>query len=117
MHVGHHSDGDIRAMLDGWVDAGISIVNPVEPRANMDVVELRQRYGRKLAFAGGLCNTLILPAGSDREFRNHVEHILSIADEGGLVIGSHSISNEIPQERYDLFMEILHQHGRPRPGW
>jgi uroporphyrinogen decarboxylase len=117
VHVGYHSDGDIRAVLDGLVDAGISILNPIEPRANMDVVKLRQRYGQKLAFVGGLCNTLILPTGTNDEVRRHVEHVLSVADEGGLVIGSHSISNDFSQERYDLVMEILYQHGRPQPGW
>jgi uroporphyrinogen decarboxylase len=115
-HVGYHSDGDIRAVLDGLVDAGISILNPIEPRANMDVVELRRRYGRRLACVGGLCNSLILPYGSDCDVRSHVEHALSVADEGGLVIGSHSISNDVTQERYDLLMDILHEHGRPRPG-
>jgi uroporphyrinogen decarboxylase len=116
-HVGYHSDGDIRSVLDGLVDAGISILNPVEPRANMDVVELRRRYGQRLAFVGGLCNSLILPTGSDKEVRNHVEHVLSAADDGGLVIGSHSISNDVTQKRYELFMEILHQYGRPLPSW
>jgi uroporphyrinogen decarboxylase len=117
VQVGYHSDGDIRAVLDSLVDAGISILNPVEPRANMDVVELRRRYGKRLAFVGGLCNSLILPTGTDAQVRTHVEHVLSIADDGGLVIGSHSISNDLILERYDLLMDILHQHGRPRPGW
>ena len=110
--VGFHSDGDVRAILPGLVDAGISILNPVEPRANMDVVQLRQRYGHKLTFVGGLCNTLILPTGSPDEVRKHVEHVLSAEDGGGLIIGSHSISTDIPLERYDLLMEILHEHGR-----
>ena len=114
-HVGYHSDGDVRAVLDGLIDAGISILNPVEPRANMDVVELRQHYGQKLTFVGGLCNTLILPTGSVDEIRRHVEQVLSAGDGGGLIIGSHSISSDIPQERYELLMEVLHQHGRPLP--
>ncbi len=114
-HVGYHSDGDIRSILDGLVDAGISILNPVEPRANMDVVELRRRYGKCLAFVGGLCNSRILPSGSDEDVRRHVKHVLSIADEGGLVIGSHSIGNDISLERYDSIMKILHRHGRPKP--
>jgi uroporphyrinogen decarboxylase len=115
-HVGYHSDGDVRPLLDGLVDGGIGILNPVEPRANMDVVQLRRRYGRRLSFVGGVCNSSILPHGSDAEVRRHVDHVLSIAADGGLVVGSHSISNDISQERYHLFMEILHHHGRPRPG-
>lgn len=114
--VGMHSDGDLREVLDGLVDAGISILNPIEPRASMDVVELRRRYGKQLAFVGGVCNTEVLPWGTDADVRAHVEHVLSIAGEGGLVIGSHSIGPDVSLERYELFMDILHAHGRPRPG-
>ena len=115
--VGMHSDGDLRPILDGLVDAGISILNPVEPRANMDVVHLRERYGRKLCFCGGLCNSRILPHGSDDEVRRHVEHVLSVYADGGLIVGSHSIGNDISLERYDLVMQILHETtGRPLPG-
>ena len=89
-----HSDGDIRAILDGLVDAGIDAINPVEPRANMDVVELRKRYGDRLAFVGGLCNSRILPQGTAAEVRDHVEHVLKAGEGGGLVIGSHSIGAE-----------------------
>jgi hypothetical protein len=81
------------------------------------VVELRRRYGKRLAYVGGLCNSCILPTGSDKEVHHHVEHVLSIADGGGLVIGSHSIGNDVTQKRYDLIMDILAQHGRPRPAW
>jgi uroporphyrinogen decarboxylase len=114
--VGFHSDGDVRPILDGLVDAGISILNPVEPRANMDVVTLHRRYGHRLAYVGGLCNTQVLPYGDDDSVRRHVNHVLSVANEGGVVIGSHSISGDISQERYRLFIAILEEHGRPTAG-
>ena len=34
-----HSDGDIRSLLDMLVDAGIDGLNPLERRANMDIVD------------------------------------------------------------------------------
>ena len=110
-----HSDGDIRAILDGLVEAGIDAINPVEPRANMDVVELRKRYGDRLAFVGGLCNSRILPQGTPAEVRAHVEHVLQAGEGGGLVIGSHSIGADISLERYEFVMRILAEHGRPLP--
>lgn len=110
-----HSDGDIRAILDGLVDVGIDAINPVEPRANMDVVELRKRYGDRLAFVGGLCNSRILPYGSPEEIRAHVEHVLEAGEGGGLVIGSHSIGSDISLEKYEFVMQILAEHGRPSP--
>lgn len=110
-----HSDGDIRAVLDGLVSVGIDAINPVEPRANMDVVSLRQRYGERLAFMGGLCNSRILPEGSREEVRYHVERLLEAGEDGGLVIGSHSIGSDISLERYEFVMQILAEHGRPLP--
>jgi uroporphyrinogen decarboxylase len=115
--VVHHSDGDVRSLLDAWVDIGIDAVHPVEPRAGMDVVKLRERYGDRLAFIGGLCNTIILPSGTNDEVREHVLYILSAAKEGGLVIGAHSIGGDIPLERYEFVHSLLVEYGgRPRPG-
>lgn len=115
--VVHHSDGDVRSLLDAWVDIGIDVVHPMEYRAGMDVVKLRERYGDKLAFIGGLCNTIILPSGTDDEVREHVLHVLSAAKEGGLVIGTGNIGGDIPLERYEFVHLLLTEHGgRPRPG-
>jgi len=116
-YIGYHSDGNISSILDGLVDAGITILNPIEPRARMDVVDLRKRYGKKLTFVGGLCNTLVLPTGTREEVERHVEHVLSADDGGGLIIGSHSISNEVSVDRYEFMMSILEKHGRPSPGF
>jgi uroporphyrinogen decarboxylase len=116
-HVGFHSDGDIRPLLDGLVDAGIAILHPLEPRAGMDVVALRSRYGRRVAFVGGLCNSHILTFGTDHEVRRHVAHVLSIVENGGLGVGSHTISNDISPDRYSFLMKLLHEYaGRPLPG-
>jgi uroporphyrinogen-III decarboxylase len=112
-----HSDGDIRLILDGLVEAGIDAINPVEPRAAMDVATLRRRYGNRLAFIGGLCNSVILPSGSQEQVRDHVLHILAAGEDGGLIIGSHSIGADITLERYEFVMQLLHEHARrPAPG-
>ena len=107
-----HSDGDLRSVLDGLLEAGLDGINPVEPKANMDVPSLRQRYGDRLALIGGVCNTHILPGGTDEEVRQHVLRILGAGEGGGLVIGSHSISPEISVARYDYFVSLVREYGR-----
>ena len=112
-----HSDGDIRMALDALVAIGINVVHPVEPRAGMDVVKLRERYGDKLTFMGGLDNTIILPSGTDDEVREHVLHVLGAGKGGGLVIGTHSVGADISLERCDFVHTLLTEYGgRPRPG-
>jgi len=88
-----HSDGNVLPLLDMWVDAGIDAINPIEYRLGMDPVELRERYGPRLACIGGVCNTEILPRGDRAEIRDHVQHLFAAASGGGYVIGTASISS------------------------
>ena len=115
--VVHHSDGDVRSLLDAWVEIGIDVVHPVEYRVGMDVVKLREQYEGRLGFIGGLCNTVILPSGTDQEVREHVSYVLGAAKEGGLVVGAHSIGEDVSLERYEFVHSLLVEYaGRPGPG-
>jgi len=110
--IGLHCDGNIEPLLDMLVDAGIDILNPVEPKAGMDVVRLRKRYGKKLAFSGGLDNAFILPRGDRDEIRDHVTHVLESGQEGGLIIGTHSIGPDISIGTYDYLQDLILKLGR-----
>ncbi len=104
-----HSDGNIRAVLDGLVEAGLDGIHPVEPKAGMDVLALRAQYGHRLALIGGLDNAHVLPRGSDEDVRRHVLPRLEAGRDGGLVIGSHSIGPDISVDRYDYFVSLIRE--------
>ena len=106
-----HSDGNILAVLDGLLEAGLDGINPVEPKAGMDALALRQQYGDRLAFVGGMDNAHILPQGSDEEVSQHVLRVLAAGRGGGLVIGAHSIGPDISVARYDYFISLVREHG------
>ncbi|MGQ9681327.1 MAG: uroporphyrinogen decarboxylase family protein [Anaerolineae bacterium] len=110
-HIFLHSDGNIEPILDLLVDVGIMAIHPVEPKAGMDVVRLRQRYGKRLAFIGGLCNARVLPQGTRAEVEAHVQYVLGAGLAGGLVIGSHSIGPDVPVDDYDLAHQLIRQCG------
>lgn len=117
-HILLHCDGNIAALLDMLIDAGIQGFHPVEPKAGMDVLALRQRYGPKLALLGGLDNAHILPRGTDAEVEAHVRHVLEAGANGGLVIGGHSIGPDISVARYDLVQGLIrrdHHQGTKTP--
>lgn len=107
-----HSDGNIWPVLDMLVEAGVDGINPLEYRASMDAVEVRKRYGNKLAILGGICNSEILPKGDKETIKQHVLRILSVGREGGLLIGSHSIGPDTPIESYDYYVELLDEYGQ-----
>ena len=110
--VGLHSDGNILPVLDMFVDAGIGILNPVEPRAGMLVPELKKKYGTRLAFVGGMCNSDVLINGPKERIVRRTEELIDAGRDGGLVIGSHSIGSDISVENYLTFIDTIRTKGR-----
>lgn len=110
-HILLHCDGNIEPILDMLVGAGIQGLHPVEPKAGMDAVKLRGRYGTSLALLGGLDNARVIPRGSRRELEAHVRHVLEAGTEGGLVIGTHSIGPDVSVARYDLLHRLIRESG------
>ena len=109
-YVFFHSDGDIRLMLDMLVDAGIDGINPVEPRANMKVIELRKRYPG-LILAGGMDNTGTLIDGPIEKIQAETRQIIDVARDGGVLIGSGSIGPEISLENFTAYHEVCMTYG------
>jgi len=69
-----HACGSIEPLIPYIIEAGVDILNPVQiSAANMDPAVLKERYGDKICFWGGGCDTQsILPNPSPDEIRGHV---------------------------------------------
>ncbi|MBI2301912.1 MAG: hypothetical protein HYU66_23665 [Armatimonadetes bacterium] len=103
-----HSDGDIRVMLPYLVEIGVDGINPVEPRAHMDVVRLRRQYADLLTFIGGVDNSGVLVNGTPDDVRAHVAPIARAArQEGGIIVGTHSIGPDISVDNYEAYRETV----------
>ena len=109
--VFHHCDGHVADLLDLWVAAGIDAVHPLEARTGLDPLEVKDRYGGKLAVIGGLDNCRILPRGDRDEIRDHVQHLIHAARGGGMVIAPHSIGPDIAADTMDYVLELLDRYG------
>jgi uroporphyrinogen decarboxylase len=86
-----HTDGNTWAILDALVEADIDGWHGIQPRIGMDLRLLKERYGDKLCFFGGLnCETLI--AGTPEQAREEVRYaIRHAAPGGGLVIATGNV--------------------------
>ena len=45
MPVTLHSDGRVKGFIPQFLEAGISVLNPIETKAGMDLIELKREYG------------------------------------------------------------------------
>ena len=109
-YVLFHSDGDIRLLLDMLIDAGIDGINPVEPRANMKMTELRKRYP-KLILTGGMDNTETLINGPIERVQAETREIIDVGRDGGVLIGSGSIGPEVSLENFAEYDEVCRTYG------
>jgi uroporphyrinogen-III decarboxylase len=105
-----HSDGNVRPLLEMLVDAGIDGLNPLERRAGMDMEAVRKAFPR-LILTGGMCNTHTLVRGTPEEIEAEARQIIDLGRDGGVIIGTHSISPEIPVENYAVYRECCRSYG------
>ena len=80
-------------------------MHPMEPAANMDIVKIREKYGTKLAFYGGIDKHII--RRSKEEIVAELEYkIPPMIATGGCVIAlDHRIPNGTPLENYKFYIK------------
>lgn len=105
-----HSDGDVRPVLDMLVDVGIDGLNPLEARAGMRASAIRDRYPG-LILTGGMCNTDTLIHGPIARIEAEAREIIDLGRNGGVVIGTHSISPEIPLDHFAAYRRVCETYG------
>jgi len=99
------SDGDIRLLIPGWLEAGVNHIWPMEFKANMDVVALRKEYGRSFTMRGGI-NKHALLEGKDA-IRRELERVAPVVQDGGYMpMIDHSIPEGVPFEVFCEYMEL-----------
>ncbi len=98
------SDGDMNAIIPAFLDAGVNCMHPMEPAANMDIVKIREQYGTKLAFYGGIDKHVI--RRSQEEITAELEYkIPPMVATGGCVLAlDHRIPNGTPLENYKFYI-------------
>lgn len=85
-----HTDGNINSIAYDFLSAsGIDGYISIEPRAGMDIVELKRGYGHRTCFFGNIDCAYTLVYGSEADVRNEVRHLIdSVAYGGGLIVAS-----------------------------
>ncbi len=94
-----HSDGNLNAITDDLVEAGIDALNPIEVSAGMDLGDLHRRYPR-LVFAGGIDVSHLLPYGTPQQVREATVKAIE-ETEGQILVGSSTeVFNIVPLRNF-----------------
>lgn len=101
------SDGDIRVLIPAFLEAGVNCMHPMEPGSHMDLVTVRETYGDKLAFYGGLDKHVLRESKQDilSELERKIPPMLNT---GGCVLAlDHRIPNGTPLENYRYYIQTV----------
>ncbi|MFX0206801.1 MAG: uroporphyrinogen decarboxylase family protein [Candidatus Hodarchaeota archaeon] len=78
-----HSDGHITPLLPMIIEAGFTGIHSLEPKANIDLADIKSLYGNKLVLAGNLDTTEILCQPDLALVREDVERCIKQGGPGG----------------------------------
>jgi uroporphyrinogen decarboxylase len=110
-----HTDGNTWDILDDFADIGIDAWHGIQNSIGMDLRLLKERYGDRLCFFGGVnCETLIEgpPARAREEVRYAIQHA---SRGGGLVVTCSNVLQ--PGTRLETYLaarQAVRDHGRYR---
>lgn len=101
------SDGDMNAVIPAFLEAGINCMHPMEPAAGMDIVKIRQKYGQRLAFYGGIDKHVL--RRSQAEILAELEYkVPPMLQSGGCCLAlDHRIPNGTPLANYRFYVKTM----------
>jgi len=100
-----HSDGAIAPLLDDLIECGVQALNPLEVTAGCDSVEVRRRYGRRLALYGNIDVKKML--GPRAQLEAEIRRKAPLARQGGFIMHSdHSVPPQVSLDRYRGMLEL-----------
>jgi len=99
--VMYHSCGSIARFIDGFIDMGVQVLNPVQPRpSGMDLPWIKATYGQRLSFHGGMDIQETLPHGTPEMVAGEVKERISTLGRGGgyILAPAHLVQADTPVE-------------------
>ncbi|MDX9973731.1 MAG: uroporphyrinogen decarboxylase family protein [FCB group bacterium] len=102
------SDGCVDLLIPVWLECGINVIDPLEVAAHNDINTLRDAYGHKLAFRGGIDKRAIAAGGP--ALHAELERIRPVIQSGGYIPGcDHAAPPDVSWQDYQDYCLSLAQ--------
>jgi uroporphyrinogen decarboxylase len=109
--TGLHTRGRMDKVLPILQRTGFDVVHPVEPECN-DLGELKQQWRGKMAFVGGIPQSLLAYGSWEKVEETVREQCARLATGGGYVLGaSGPITEGIPPQNFWAMVQAAHKYG------
>jgi len=103
-----HSCGKVDELFPDLIESGLDVFNPFQPEV-MNVYEMKQLYGERLSFFGGISTQKTLPYGTVQQVKDDVRRLLEAIGKNGGYIASpaHDIPKDAKPQNIAAMIEVL----------
>lgn len=95
----HHTCGSVFEIIPDLVEIGVGILNPIQPVAGMDPARLKEAYGGRIVFHGGLDTQEVLPSNDPERIGAAVARLLQAMNPtgtGGYIFApAHNLQDDV----------------------
>lgn len=119
LYVIKHTDGHLWPIIDMIVDSGVDCLDPIDPKAGMDITEVREKYGGRIAVKGNVDCAELMTFGAPEETVEATKVALAKgmravggARGGFICSSSNSIHSGVKPENYLALMKTVRECGR-----
>jgi uroporphyrinogen decarboxylase len=109
-----HSDGAVAPLIDDFIEIGVDVYNPVQPNVHgSDPYELKERYGEKICFFGGIDQQSLLPSGDFKKIRAEIKDRIAILGKGKgyLLAPAHILQPDVSPETIKVMIKAALEYG------
>lgn len=113
IRVMHHTCGSVRPLVPLFIDAGLDILQSLQPRAaGMDLAGLKRDFGGDLALHGSVDIQRTLPFGTPDDVRAEVRQHLEVGKPGGgfIICTAHNIQVDVPLANVLALIEAYQEY-------
>lgn len=93
-----HTCGAVVPLIDRLIDLGVDMLDPIQVRAKgMDPVEIKERFGSRIALHGAIDTQYLLPRGTPEEVAGEVRRMIAtLGPEGYVISPCHVLQTDVP---------------------
>jgi uroporphyrinogen decarboxylase len=108
----YHSDGKVWDAIPGLIEAGVEVLNPVQPEC-MDPARVKREFGDRLSFFGSISVQKTMPFGTPDNVHAEVKlRMETIGKGGGLLLApAHVLQPDTPWENVVAFFHAVEEFG------
>jgi uroporphyrinogen decarboxylase len=109
-----HSCGYFMDVVNGCVDMGLDIINPIQTSAGMDPYKVKADIGDKITIYGTLDVRDVLPKYPMDKLEEEVKNLMDGLKPGGgyIFCSAHSVGSDTTVERLEAAYRWAHKYGK-----